>query len=129
MAYKILEDKNCSYELDGVTYEFAPACIDNVLTILTEEQALEKAQEQKEYNSKSAERKLERIKEIRLGKLEETDWWAVRDNMTDEQKAWRQSLRDIPANFTTEAEYDSLLEWDDSTSPSKPKHSIWKIPE
>ncbi len=30
--------------------------------------------------------------------LGETDWWVFRGNMTAEQEAYRQALRDLPAN-------------------------------
>ena len=44
--------------------------------------------------------------------LAETDWWASSDlKMTDEQKAYRQALRDVPANTS-----DPL----DVTWPEKP---------
>lgn len=44
--------------------------------------------------------------------LEETDWWGNSDvTMTDEQKAYRQALRDVPANTS-----DPL----DPTWPEKP---------
>ena len=53
-----------------------------------------------DFNSKSAERKLEQIKEIRLQKLIESDYaW----------KTKRQAWRDIPQNNNTETEYDALL--------------------
>ena len=52
-----------------------------------------------DFNSKSAERKLEQIKKMRLQKLKETDFYALQDvSMSNEMKTWRQSLRDIPAN-------------------------------
>lgn len=36
--------------------------------------------------------------------LTETDWWAVSDRaMTSEQSAYRQALRDLPANTTDPA--------------------------
>jgi|DEB0MinimDraft_6_1074348.scaffolds.fasta_scaffold130256_1 hypothetical protein len=36
--------------------------------------------------------------------LTETDWWAASDRtMTDEQTAYRQALRDLPANTTDPA--------------------------
>jgi len=36
--------------------------------------------------------------------LAETDWWAMSDRtMTDEQAAYRQALRDVPANTTDPA--------------------------
>ncbi len=63
-----------------------------------------------DFNSKSAERKLEQIKEIRLQKLQETDWMANVDvTMTDAWKTKRQAWRDIPQNNNTETEYDALL--------------------
>jgi hypothetical protein len=43
-----------------------------------------------------------RTKRDRL--LADTDWWAMSDRtMTDEQAAYRQSLRDVPANTTDPA--------------------------
>ena len=43
-----------------------------------------------------------RAKRNRL--LTETDWWAASDRtMTDEQTAYRQALRDLPANTTDPA--------------------------
>ena len=37
-------------------------------------------------------------------RLAETDWWANSDvTMTDEQRAYRQALRDLPANTTDPA--------------------------
>jgi len=66
-----------------------------------------------DFNSKSAERKLEQVKEIRLQKLQETDWMAMSDlTMSDAWKTKRQSWRDIPQNNSTEAEYDAILERD-----------------
>ena len=90
------------------------------------------AEEIVEYNAKMSEKrakapaeKLAAIKQIRLHKLKETDWWILRGEITDEQTAWRKSLRDIPANFTTESQYNDLLEYkEDGTL----KHSIWTQP-
>ncbi len=43
-----------------------------------------------------------RTKRDRL--LADTDWWALSDvTMTDEQTAYRQALRDVPANTTDPA--------------------------
>ena len=91
------------------------------------------AEEQAEYDakcaawdSKSAERKLTEIKEIRLNKLKETDYMANSDyTMPDNIKTWRQSLRDIPQDNTTEAKYDELLARD---SDGKLTHTIWEKP-
>ena len=79
-----------------------------------------------DWNSKSAERKLAEIKEIRLEKLIETDYLANSDvTMPDDIKTWRQSLRDIPQDNTTEAKYDELLARD---SDGKLTHTIWEKP-
>ena len=83
--------------------------------------ALEKA-----WNDASADRKLEEIKQIRLQKLIETDFYALQDvTMSDEMKTWRQSLRDIPANHTNEAAYDLLLARDENGNLT---HSVWSKP-
>ena len=74
-----------------------------------EEEALKDAEE-KAWADRSAERKLNYIKEIRLQKLKETDYMANSDyTMPDDVKTWRQTMRDIPANYTTEAKYDEIL--------------------
>jgi geranylgeranyl pyrophosphate synthase len=81
-----------------------------------------------DYNSteKVTARKLEQVKEIRLEKLQETDYLANTDVvMADNVKTWRQSLRDIPANHTDENAYDLLLARD---SDGKLTHSIWSKP-
>ena len=73
-----------------------------------------------------ADRKLARIRGMRLGKLKETDWYSNSDViMPDYIETWRQSLRDIPANYATESKYDELLEKD---SDGLFIHSIWTQP-
>jgi hypothetical protein len=68
---------------------------------------------------------LNEIKKIRLEKLQETDWWVLRGDITDEQKLYRKNLRDIPSNFSTDEEYESLLARDDDGNLT---HSIWSKP-
>ena len=52
------------------------------------------------------------LREERDRRLAATDWWAVADRtMTAEQTAYRQSLRDVPANYTS---------LDDVVWPTKP---------
>jgi len=81
---------------------------------------------QTDWNSKSVERKLKKIKEIRLQKLIETDYMAFSDyTMPDYIKTWRQTLRDLPANHTDEDAYDLLLAKD---SDDKLTHSVWTQP-
>lgn len=78
------------------------------------------------WNNASATRKLAQIKEIRLQKLQETDYLANSDvTMPDNVKTWRQTLRDLPANHTDEAAYDALLARD---SDDKLTHSVWSKP-
>ena len=85
-----------------------------------------------DWNSKSAERKLAEIKEIRLEKLIETDYLANSDvTMPDNIKTWRQSLRNLPQTYTTESEYDELLarETDKTkTNFGQLTHSVWSKP-
>ena len=58
--------------------------------------------------------------------LEATDWMAVSDyTMSDSMKTWRQSLRDLPQDNTTEAEYDILLAQDEQ---GKLTNAIWSKP-
>ena len=65
------------------------------------------------WNNDAPNRKLTDIKQIRLQKLQETDWMAMSDlTMSDAWKTKRQSWRDIPQNNSTEAEYDAILERD-----------------
>ena len=71
-------------------------------------------------------RKLAEIRKIRNRKLSETDYLANSDvTMPDNIKTWRQSLRDLPQNNTTETEYDALLERD---SDGNLTNSIWSKP-
>tara|TARA_R100001440_G_scaffold65927_2_gene86893 strand:- start:8 stop:295 length:288 start_codon:yes stop_codon:yes gene_type:complete len=64
-------------------------------------------------------KKLKKIKEKRADKLQETDWWVLRGNMTEEQKNYRQKLRDIPKDYNS-SKYDELLDFK--------THAVWKKP-
>ena len=77
------------------------------------------------FANKSGERKLEVIKQLRLDRLQETDFYALGDvTMSDAMKTYRQNMRDIPANFD-ESKYDELLARD---SDGKLTHTIWEKP-
>jgi len=81
-----------------------------------------------DYNStaKVNARKLEQIKSIRLEKLQETDYMANSDvTMPDYIKTWRQTLRDLPQNNTTESQYDTLLARD---ADGNLTNSVWTQP-
>ena len=78
------------------------------------------------YASKSGERKLELIKQLRLDRLKKTDWMASSDvTMPDYIKTWRQTLRDLPQNNTAESQYDTLLE---RNADGSLKNSVWTQP-
>jgi len=72
------------------------------------------------------ELKLNDIREIRNRKLSETDYMANSDvTMPDYIKTWRQTLRDLPQNNTTESQYDTLLE---RNADGSLKNSVWTQP-
>ena len=90
---------------------------------LTAEEETARDAEEKAWSDKSAERKLNKIKTIRLQKLTETDYMANSDyTMPDDVKTWRQTMRDIPANYTTESKYDEILARDVDGNLT---HSVW----
>ena len=79
-----------------------------------------------ELNNQKVSRKLERIKKMRLERLKETDYMANSDvTMPDYIKTWRQTLRDLPQNNTTESQYDTLLARDDNGQLT---NSVWTQP-
>lgn len=100
--------------------------IDGKLVDLTTEEVAEYNARQKEHEDNIPTVKLNIIKEIRLQKLIETDYLANSDVvMPDNIKTWRQSLRDIPQDFSTEEQYDLLLARDEQGNLT---HSIWSKP-
>ena len=79
-----------------------------------------------DFESKANERKLQQIKGLRLEKLQSTDWMSNSDvTMPDYIKTWRQTLRDLPQNNTTESQYDTLLE---QNADGSLKNSVWTQP-
>tara|TARA_R100000655_G_scaffold66735_1_gene105199 strand:+ start:718 stop:1056 length:339 start_codon:yes stop_codon:yes gene_type:complete len=98
----------------------------------TSEEEEQYAKDQKEYQDNIVPRKLAYIKELRLQRLIETDYLANSDvTMPDNIKTWRQSLRDLPQDFSTEEQYDLLLAREtDKTKNNfgKLTHSIWSKP-
>ena len=121
MTYKILEDNGdkinrCSYELNGVTYTMLSDFRNGKSYRLTEEEA----------RKQDAPRKLAEIKRLRLERLQATDYMAFSDmTMPDYIKTWRQTLRDLPQNNTSESQYDTLLEMNADGSL---KNSVWTQP-
>jgi len=119
------QEKWVQYTIDGVTYDISPRLLKNELTMLTEEQALLRATDLKQWDDESVDRKLKQIREERLVRLEQTDWYSNSDvTMPDNIKTWRQSLRDIPQDHTDEESYDLLLARTDGILT----HAIWSKP-
>lgn len=95
----------------------------------TAEEEAEIVSRENEYAAKSASIKLNQIKKMRDQRLQETDYMANSDyTMPENIRTWRQSLRDIPQNYTTEDEYDSLLETSGEFPNIELTHSIWRKP-
>jgi hypothetical protein len=102
--------------------------INGVPTPFTDEEKAQRETDIAEYNNASS--KLLRIKNIRQQFLNETDWWVFRGEMTDEQKAWRKSLRDIPQDYSAD-KYDELLAREtDETKDNfgQLTHTVWSKP-
>ena len=100
--------------------------INSVLRDMTVEEQAEYNARQTENDNSKVSRKLLSIKNIRLQKLKETDYLALSDVvLSDAWKDKRKSWRDIPQDFTTESQYDSLLARD---SDGQLTHSIWSKP-
>lgn len=78
----------------------------------------------KAWEDDAPNRKLKEIKEIRLQKLIETDWWVLRGNMNTAQSNYRQTLRDIP-NTYSESDYDLLLAVNENGELT---HTVWSKP-
>ena len=93
---------------------------------MTAEEQAEYDQLQADFEATKVQEKLKSVKFIRNQKLQETDFYALQDvSMSNEMKTWRQSLRDIPANHTTEEAYDLLLARDENGNLT---HSVWSKP-
>ena len=81
--------------------------------------------DRKEYNDAKPTRQLAEIRKIRNQKLSETDYLAMSDNtMSDEMKAFRKSMRDIPQDYSAD-KYDELLARDEQGNLT---HTVWEKP-
>ena len=101
-------------KLNGVTVELTSAEEQEVLAD-REQSRLERPANQ-----------LREIRMLRNQKLQETDYMANSDvTMPDYIKTWRQTLRDLPQNNTTESQYDTLLARDTDGNLT---NSVWTQP-
>ena len=79
----------------------------------------------KAWEDDKPNRQLSQIREIRNEKLSETDYFAMSDNtMSDEMKAFRKSMRDIPQDYSAD-KYDELLARDEQGNLT---HTVWEKP-
>jgi len=100
--------------------------INDIVREMTAEEQAEYDARQQAYIDDGANRKLTQIKQIRLEKLKETDYLALSDvTLSDSVKTWRQNLRNLPQDNSTEEEYDLLLARD---GEGKLTHTIWEKP-
>ena len=77
------------------------------------------------WDNDKSNRQLANIRELRNRKLSETDYLATSDNvMSDEMKTYRQSMRDIPQDYS-EDKYDDLLARDKQGNLT---HTVWSKP-
>jgi hypothetical protein len=95
--------------------------VDGVLVDLTAEEITEFETRESEYNTDSANRAIGNLRFERNIRLAETDFYALSDvTMSSDMTTYRQALRDLPSNYTTDdsktlAEDLSNLNW-----PTKP---------
>jgi hypothetical protein len=99
--------------------------MNGITRVMTASEQAEHDAKEQAYMDNGAVRKLNEIKMIRLQKLKETDWWVLRGNMTETQSNYRQTLRNIPQDYTTEDEYDLLLARDEQGNLT---HTVWSKP-
>ena len=98
--------------------------VNGIETPLTAEEEAEIVEKNSDANRIA--RKLEDIKDMRLQKLKETDYLALSVvTMSDAMSTYRQALRDIPQDYTTEDAYDLLLARDEQGNLT---HTIWEKP-
>ena len=91
----------------------------------TEQEKADIIARNKAWEDDKPNRELSEIREIRNQKLSETDYLAMSDNtMSDEMKAFRKSMRDIPQDYS-EADYDNLLARDEQGNLT---HTVWEKP-
>ena len=94
------------------------------ITLTTEEENKYNARV-KEWEDTKSQRQLKQIKQERLQRLIETDYLAMSDNtMSDEMKTYRQSMRDIPQDYS-EDKYNELLARDEQGNLT---HTVWEKP-
>jgi len=133
------------YEIDKpkknwITYndvEIAPKAVNGVRMAVTETEAKQMLIDRKKYADSSDDRLLQVIRNVRDNYLSQTDWKVIQaleqgEELPEEYKTWRQSLRDIPQDYKV-SDYSKLLETDppgtDREEIKNLKHSVWQEPK
>ena len=90
---------NLPYYNNGQTHRYA---VDKNNSKLSLDQFIKLANELKTTRDNAAAVQLQSLREHRNMLIAQTDWWALGDiTMTDAQKTYRQSLRDITKTYKT----------------------------
>ena len=133
------------YEIDKpkknwITYNgevIAPKMVNNIIMPITEAEAKQIAIDVKAWKDNAGARSLSIIRDMRNYFLSQTDWKVIQtleqgEELPEEYKTWRQSLRDIPQDYKA-SDYDKLLETDppgiDRKEIKNLKHSVWQEPK
>ena len=83
--------------------------INDSLVEMSEEEINKRKADEKEWADNSFNRSISSLREKRDNLLKQTDWWASSDLIiTDEQKKYRQDLRDITNGLTTVEEVEAV---------------------
>jgi len=76
---------------------------------LTSDEIAQKEKQQKAWEDGAFDRALENLRLKRNKLLFDTDWWASSDlSITDEQKKYRQDLRDLTNGLTTVEQVEAV---------------------
>ena len=100
--------------------------INGVKVQFTAEEETARDAEEQAWADGQLDRDLLNLRERRNVLLAETDFYALSDvTMSDAMSTYRQALRDIPQDYTTEDEYDLLLARDEQGNLT---HTVWSKP-
>ena len=101
--------------------------VNNVRLPFTAEEEAARDAEEKAWEDGKLARKQAQMRQLRNEYLAKTDYLALSDvTMSDAQKTWRQTLRDLPANENTLEKVELILKRNDNDGQLQ--HSIWTIP-
>ena len=95
--------------------------INGVKTEMTAEEEAALNAVKSDWNSKSADRIMAKLREQRNIKLAETDFYGNSDvTMSSDMTTYRQALRDLPSNYTTSDGEDLTDNLSNLNWPTKP---------